>query len=100
MDGSKDQGGDLGFFEKGIMTPPFEDAAFALDIDELSNVVESEHGFHIIKLTDKKAETTYAFEEIKDEIRINLFDMEISNQLPMWVEQQKEKHGFEIKANL
>jgi foldase protein PrsA len=99
-DGSKDQGGDLGFFERGMMTPPFEEAAFALDVGELSGVVESEHGFHIIKLTDKKEETIHSFEDIKDDIRNQLFDMEISNQLPEWVEQQKAEYGFEIKANL
>ncbi len=100
IDGSKDQGGDLGFFERGMMTPPFEEAAFALDVGELSGVVESEHGFHIIKLTDKKEETIHSFEDIKDDIRNQLFDMEISNQLPEWVEQQKAEYGFEIKANL
>lgn len=95
-DASKDQGGDLGFFGKGIMPPPFEEAAFALDVGDLSGVVESDHGFHIIKLTDKKEETKYSFEDVKEEIRNNLFDMEISNQLPEWIEQQKTEYGFKM----
>ena len=56
---SSKQGGDLGYFTKGKMVPQFEKAAFALEIGGLSGVVETQYGFHIIKLMDRKnAETT------------------------------------------
>jgi peptidyl-prolyl cis-trans isomerase D len=66
--GSAPNGGDLDFFSRGAMTKSFEDAAFALKKDEISNVVESEFGFHIIKLADIKAPRQRTFEEMRPEL--------------------------------
>ncbi|MEI4831470.1 peptidylprolyl isomerase PrsA [Bacillus sp. FJAT-53711] len=64
---SKANGGDLGYFGPGKMVPEFEEAAYKLNVGEISDPVKSSKGYHIIKLTDKKALKPY--DEVKDSIR-------------------------------
>ena len=70
--GSAGQGGDLGFFGRGAMVKPFDDAAFGLEKNAISDVVESDFGYHIIKLTDIKKPPTPTFEEKRAEIEAQL----------------------------
>ncbi|RJX32818.1 MAG: peptidylprolyl isomerase [Oxalobacter sp.] len=66
--GSAQRGGDLGFFAREKMVKPFSDAAFALKKGEISGLVESDFGYHIIKLTDVKPASTRKLSEVKKEI--------------------------------
>lgn len=67
-EGSKDKGGDLDFFTRGRMVPQFEAAAFALEPGQVSDVVKTDFGFHIIKLAEKRGGVTQPLSEVQSQI--------------------------------
>ncbi|WP_417912943.1 SurA N-terminal domain-containing protein [Candidatus Electronema sp. TJ] len=69
---NKDMGGDLGFFAAGRMVPAFDAAVFAMQPGDISGPIETEFGFHLIKLEEIKPETVRSFEQVKDSIAASL----------------------------
>jgi len=80
---SNEEGGDLGFFERELMGAEFDEAAFAMNIGDVSEVVPTDYGyFHIIKLTGIESETMQSFDEVEDQL------------VSMYIKQAKEKSLF------
>jgi foldase protein PrsA len=77
--GSKDQGGDLGWFPPGMMVPEFEEAAFSLEAGEISGLVQSDFGYHIIQVHEKE----------ERELDPNLYAQVQQQQFQIWFETQK-----------
>jgi len=80
-DGSKANGGDLGFFGKGRMVPEFETAAFAMQPGQTSELVRSQFGFHIIRMVEKKAATTRTLDEVRPQIQELLAQQQADTQI-------------------
>jgi len=78
--GSAERGGDLDFFGRGAMVKPFEDAVYSLKKGQVSDVVESDFGFHIIQLTDIKAPPKRSFEEMRAQLEADLKKQQAQRQ--------------------
>ena len=68
---SKDRGGDLGYFARGRMVPEFDKAAFELKVGEISDLVKTEFGYHIIKVNDRRPLQIRRFDEVRDNAKLN-----------------------------
>jgi peptidyl-prolyl cis-trans isomerase C len=88
---NKDNGGDLGYLSKGQLPQSFEDAAFALQKDELSDIVETDAAYHIIKLTDRKNARTVSFEEAKGDIVDGLKTSKVNSVVENYIKELKIK---------
>lgn len=93
--GSAKIGGDLGFFGKGQMVKEFEETAFAMKPGEISEVVKTQYGYHIIKVTDKKKESK-SFEDVKDSLKAKMEEEAYNKH----IEKLKEKAKIEQNKDL
>lgn len=93
---SSQQGGDLGYFGKGQMVPPFEKAAFALKPGEISDVVETQFGYHLIKLTDKKPAESVDFKDAKARIEGYLKGQKVNDAVQKYIAEARKTAKIEI----
>lgn len=88
---SNAKGGDLGYFGRGQMAKPFEEAAFALRSGEVSDIVETKFGYHLIEVIDRKPETPVALKDVRGRIEQYLKQQKVQENVRMYVEDLKEE---------
>ena len=96
QDGSAAQGGDLGYFERGAMVPAFSEAAFALKPGEISDVVTTDFGLHIIKVADRKAPSTVPYEQVSGRIIEFLSAQKKQEHARQFIEDARKRAQIEV----
>ena len=94
---TSEDGGDLGYISRGQMDEQFEEAAFALEKDEVSGVVQSAEGYHIIKVTGKVPAEEAVFEDVKDEVYETLLESRINEEYSTWLTEKQEQYKITKK---
>lgn len=89
------KGGDLGYFKRGQMVPPFEQAAFGLKPGTISDIVETNFGYHLIKVIDKKSESTIPYSDVKERLEQHLKQKKVQKEITSYVEKLKAKAKVE-----
>ncbi len=89
------KGGDLGYFTRGQMVKPFEEAAFAMKPGEVSGTVETRFGYHLIKVTDKTPEGTMPYDDVKERLGEFLKQQKIQEEINVYVKRLEEKAKIE-----
>lgn len=93
---SKERGGDLGFFPRGQMVKAFDQAVFKMTPGEISDIVETEFGYHLIKLEEKKPAKTVSFDEAKAKITAYLTQEKITANIEAFIAEAKGKATIKI----
>ncbi|MGE4488060.1 MAG: peptidylprolyl isomerase [Kiritimatiellales bacterium] len=94
---SGQRGGSLGSFTRGQMVPEFENVAFSANVGDLSDVVETQFGYHLIKVTDHKQDSTRPLSEVKDQLQSYLTGQHKQKALLAYIDELKAKAAIEYK---
>jgi len=95
-DGSAQQGGDLNFFTKGQMVQQFDQAAFSMKPGEISDIVTTQFGYHIIKVTDRRPASTVPFEQVSARIKDFLTEQQKQQKADDFIQSLKQKAKIEV----
>ena len=93
---TRERGGDLGLFTRDTHTPRFDEAAFALEPGRLSQVVETDYGFHVIKATEHHPERVRRFDEVRGQIEQQLLARKRTERLTAWLEARRRSASISI----
>ncbi|HXG92349.1 MAG TPA: peptidylprolyl isomerase [Blastocatellia bacterium] len=94
--GTRERGGDLGLFTRSTHTARFDDVAFAIKPGQVSDIVETDYGFHIIKVTEHRARRARAFGEVRSAIEQHLSARKLAQQLTNWLEARRRAADVQI----
>ncbi|HOQ76589.1 MAG TPA: peptidylprolyl isomerase [Thermoclostridium sp.] len=92
-DSSATYGGQLGYFGRGEMVKEFEDAAFSMEVGEISDPVKTSFGYHIIKVTDKKEAKAANLEDARAEIEEIIKNQKVSSEYSAWLNEKKTEYN-------
>jgi peptidyl-prolyl cis-trans isomerase C len=95
-DSSAAQGGDLNFFPRGQMVPAFDEAAFKLKPGQISDIVTTQFGYHIIKVTETRPASVVAFEQVSEKIKEYLANQHKQEKAQALIEALKQKAKIEV----
>ena len=93
---SKDKGGELGFFGRGQMVAPFQEAAFTAKVGQIVGPVKSPFGYHIIQVEEKKPALKASFASTKDQIKQQLTQQQEQQQVPVFMQQLRSSAKIEV----
>ena len=94
--GSRDKGGDLGLFTRNTHTAKFDEAAFAMKPGEVSAVVETEYGYHVIKVAEHKPERIRSLDEVRASIEQQLRSRKLADHLTRWLEARRREAAINV----
>lgn len=92
------EGGDLGTFRRGVMLPEFERVAFKLPVGGISEPVRTRHGFHVIKVEERKALGAPPFDDVKDQLRAKLEAEQLQKMTLQYIDELRQKATVELKS--
>ncbi len=90
-------GGDLGFFRRGVMVPEFERAAFTLEVGGISDPIRTKFGWHVIKVEERRAVAAKSFDEVKDQLRNHMLQQQLEKYTDQYVAELRAQAVVEEK---
>jgi parvulin-like peptidyl-prolyl isomerase len=94
--GSRDRGGDLGLFTRNTHTAKFDESAFAMKPGQVSGVIETEYGYHIIKVAEHKPERVRSFDEVRASIEQQVRARKLAEHLTRWLEARRREAAINV----